>query len=94
MGSSQPSSKLDLYVVARIVNVLREQGPAKRTQLTVMTRLSYDTLVRYLDWMSEKGFVSIDPDENVHLTREGQQVYESLVRWILEYVGKLHFPRF
>ena len=94
MDSNQPSSKLDLYVVARIVNVLSEKGPVKRTQLSVMTRLSYDTLVRYLDWMNHKGFVRIDTEDNVILTEEGHKVYERLVTWILEYVGKLQFPRF
>ena len=94
MSSSQPSSKPDLYVVARVVNVLREQGPTKRTQLAVMTRLSYDTLVKYLDWMNQKGFVRFDDEENVVLTQEGEEVYDRLVKWILEYVGKLRFPRF
>ena len=94
MSSSQPSSKPDLYVVARVVSVLREQGPTKRTQLAVMTRLSYDTLVKYLDWMNQKGFVRFDEEDNVVLTQQGEEVYERLVRWILEYVGKLRFPRF
>ncbi|HXW94903.1 MAG TPA: winged helix-turn-helix domain-containing protein [Nitrososphaerales archaeon] len=94
MSSSQPSSKPDLYVVARVVNVLREKGPTKRTQLAVMTRLSYDTLVKYLDWMNQKGFVRFDEEENVVLTQQGEEVYDRLVKWILEYVGKLRFPRF
>ena len=80
--------------MARVVNVLREQGPTKRTQLAVMTRLSYDTLVKYLDWMNQKGFVRFDDEENVVLTQEGEEVYDRLVKWILEYVGKLRFPRF
>jgi predicted transcriptional regulator len=94
VGLDQPSSKLDLYVVARIVNVLNEKGPVKRTQLSVLTRLSYDTLVKYLDWMNQKGFVRIDKEENVILTEDGHKVYERLVTWILEYVGRLQFPRF
>ncbi len=81
-------------MIARIVNVLRDSGPTKRTQLAVLTRLSYDALVRYLDWMNHKGLVSFDSDENVRLTQEGYQVYDRLVTWILEYVGKLRFPRF
>jgi len=93
MDSSQPSSKPDLYVVARIVNVLREEGPMKRTQLSMTTRLSYDALVRYLEWMKQSGFVLLDDDDVVHLTQEGLQVYDRLVKWILEYVGRLRFPR-
>ena len=94
MSSSQPSSKPDLYVIARIVYVLREQGPTKRTQLAVLTRLSYDSLVRYLEWMIHKGLFTIDANEEIHLTEEGQKVYDRLVSWILEYVGTLRFPRF
>jgi len=30
----------------------------------------------------------------VVLTQEGEEVYDRLVKWILEYVGKLRFPRF
>ena len=94
MGSSQPTSKPDLYVVARIVQVLRDNGQTKRTQLAMMTGLSYDALVRYLEWMNRKGFVRLDAEDNVHLTEEGHQVYDRLVNWILEYVGSLRFPRF
>ena len=93
MSSGQPGSKPDLYVVARIVNALREKGPVKRTELSAMTGLSYDTLVKYVQWMEEKGFVKLDAQENVTLTQEGFQVYDRLVKWILEYVGRLRFPR-
>ena len=94
MSSNQPSSKPDLYVIARIVNVVREQGPTLRTQLAVLTWLSYDSLVRYLEWMSHKGLDTIDANEVIHLTEEGHKVYDRLVSWILEYVGALRFPRF
>lgn len=93
MSSEQPNSKPDLYVVARIVNALREKGPVKRTELAVMTGLSYDTLVKYLQWMNEKGFVKTDSEDNVILTQKGYEVYDKLVKWILEYVGRLRFPR-
>ena len=94
MDSEQPISKLDLYVVARIVSALRQKGDMKRTELATTSGLSYDTLVRYLQWMESKGFVRLDAGEKVVLTPEGYQVYDRLVKWILEYVGKLRFPRF
>ena len=94
MGSGQPTSKPDLYVVARIVKVLRDNGQTKRTQLATMTGLSYDALVRYLEWMNHKGFIRLDAEDNVHLTEEGHRAYDRLVNWILEYVGTLRFPRF
>ena len=94
MKSDLPSSKPDLYVVARIVKALRDEGPTRRTQLALTTGLSYDSLVRYLGWMGERGFVVLDADDKVVLTSEGVEAYDRLVRWILEYVGKLKFPRF
>ena len=94
MVSDQPTSKPDLYVVARIVKVLRDNGQTKRTQLATMTGLSYDAMVRYLEWMNGKGFIRLDAEDDVHLTEEGHRVYDRLVEWILEYVGSLRFPRF
>ncbi len=94
MSSDQPSSKPNLYVIARIINTLKEQGPMKRTQLATLTDLSYDSLVKYLDWMNDRKFVKMDPDGNVVLTNDGYLAYDRLVRWILEYVGRLRFPRF
>ena len=94
MSSDQPSSKPNLYVIARIINTLKEQGPMKRTQLATLTDLSYDSLVKYLEWMNDRKFVTMGPDGNVVLTKDGYPAYDRLVRWILEYVGRLRFPRF
>jgi predicted transcriptional regulator len=88
VDSGQPSSKLDLYVVARIVVALREKGKLKRTELATVSGLSHDTLVKYLRWMEEKGFAKPDAEDNVLITAEGYQVYDRLVKWILEYVGE------
>jgi len=44
--------------------------------------------------MGEKGFVTFDAEGGVVLTPAGNQAYDRLVRWILEYVGRLKFPRF
>jgi len=93
VDSEKPSSKLDLYVVARIVSALREKGQLKRTELATVSGISYDTLLKYLHWMEDKGFVKLDAEDRVILTPEGYRVYDRLVKWILEYVGKLRFPR-
>ncbi|MEM0146572.1 MAG: hypothetical protein QXH66_06285 [Conexivisphaerales archaeon] len=66
----------------------------KRTQVATLTDLSYDSLVKYLEWMNDRGFVRMYPDGNVVLTKDGYLAYDRLVRWILEYVGRLRFPRF
>jgi len=45
----------------------------KRTNLAQVSGLSYDKLQKYLNWMIEKGLVSIDGDGYVSLTRRGQR---------------------
>ena len=56
------------HVVAMIVKALRNEGPTRKTQLALTTGLSYDSLVRYLGWMGERGFVVLDADDKVVLT--------------------------
>lgn len=43
--------------------------------------------------MSKKGFVVIDDDGMVVLTKAGSKTYDELVQWIMKYVGQLKFPR-
>jgi predicted transcriptional regulator len=64
-----------------------------KTALATSTRLAYDRLVKYLSWMSEKGFIEIDEDGSVSLTKEGLKAYDELVRWIMKYIGQLKFGR-
>ncbi|HZW57686.1 MAG TPA: winged helix-turn-helix domain-containing protein [Nitrososphaerales archaeon] len=86
--------KPDLYVIARIINVLKEKGSLNRTALATSTGLAYNRLSSYLDWMIEREFVAIsDEGGYVSLTQAGIEVYDDLVRWIFRYVGKLKFPR-
>ena len=93
MSSGEPSSKPDLYVIARIIKVLKEKNKMNRTALATSTGLAYDKLINYLVWMLERKFVEIDRDGNVKLTKEGTEAYDELVRWIMKYVGQLRFPR-
>ena len=93
MSSGEPSSKLDLYVIARIIKALREKGKMNKTALATCTGLAYDKLVKYLSWMSEKGFIAIDENGHVLLTKEGLEAYDELVKWIMKYIGQLKFPR-
>lgn len=94
MNSNQPNSKPDLYVVARIISVLKEKGRIKRTELATLTGVAYDRLSKYVEWMNQEGLLKIDPEGNVTLTEHGLETYNNLVKWILRYVGKLKFPRF
>ncbi len=93
MNLGEPSSKPDLYVVARIIKVLKEKNKMNKTALATSTGLAYDKLVKYLAWMSERGFVTENEDGLVCLTKEGSAAYDDLVHWIMKYVGQLKFPR-
>ena len=94
MSSNQPNSKPDLYVVARVISVLKEKGNMKRTELATATGVAYDRLSKYVDWMTQEGLLKIDAEGNISLTKLGSETYDRLVKWILQYVGKLKFPRF
>jgi hypothetical protein len=43
--------------------------------------------------MSEKGLIKLDSNEQVVLTKLGADTYDELVKWILQYVGKIRFPK-
>lgn len=86
--------KPDLYVVARIIKTLRENNGMKKTNLSTASGLAYDKMVKYLEWMVEKGFVETDSEGLIYLTKKGEDAYEKLVAWILEHIGRLDFPRF
>jgi predicted transcriptional regulator len=93
MNSEPPNSKPDLYVVARIIKALKKKNKINKTALATCTELSYDKLVKYLDWMSKKGFVETDENGAVILTKAGSETYDELVQWIMKHVGQLKFPR-
>lgn len=93
MNSETQSSKPDLYVVARIIKSLKEKNKVNKTTLGTSTGLAYDKLIKYLDWMSKKGFVEIDENGLVVLTKDGSEAYDELVQWIMKHVGQLKFPR-
>ena len=93
MNSGRLTSKPDLYVVARIIAALRDKGATKRTVLATSTGVAYDRLVTYIDWMAQKQLISIDEEDNIRLTELGLATYDDLVKWILQYIGRLKFPR-
>ena len=94
MNSGEPISKPDLYVLARIIKVLKERKSLNRTTLATATGFSYYRLVKYLDWMSCKRFGKLNSNGDVILTKLGAETYGRLVNWILHYVGKVRFPKF
>ena len=44
--------------------------------------------------MSEKGFIELDSNDEVLLTKLDAETYDLLVNWILKYVRKVRFPKF
>ncbi|MGD0071895.1 MAG: winged helix-turn-helix domain-containing protein [Candidatus Bathyarchaeia archaeon] len=93
MNYKETSSKPDLYVIARIIKALKEKNRMNKTALATSTGLAYDKLVKYLAWMSAKGFIVVDENGLVILTKDGAEAYDELVSWIMKYVGQLKFPR-
>lgn len=72
---------------------MKKKKKINKTALAISTELSYDKLVRYLDWMSKKGWVIVDVNGSVTLTKAGSEIYEELVQWIVKHIGQLKFPR-
>jgi len=93
MNSGEPISKPDLYVLARVIKTLKEKNRLNKTALATSTGLSYDRLIKYLDWMANKGFVEFDSSGNVELTKLGAETDDQLVKWILQYIGKVRFQK-
>ncbi len=88
-----PYPKLDLYVIARIITVLKEKGAVNRTNLATSVGLAYDKLAKYLTWMNDKKLISSSKDGIISLTVEGLKSYDELVDWIMRYIGRVRFPK-
>ncbi len=93
MNSEGTLSKPDLYVLARVIKTLKEKNCLNKTALATATGLSYDRLVKYLDYMVTKGFVAYDLNDDVVLTKAGSETYDQLVKWILEHIGRVRFQK-
>lgn len=81
--------RIDLIVLARMLDALYEEGRMRKTRLQLASRLNYPAFKRYLDWMVEKGLLRIvetEDGEYVELTREGLDSYEKLVVWVKKFV--------
>ncbi len=84
--------RLDIIVLARILDTLYSEGRMKKTHLQMASRLNYPAFIRYLNWLVEKKLVRIVEDkdgEYVELTQKGRESYERVVLWLKEYIGRL-----
>jgi predicted transcriptional regulator len=70
----------------------KENGPMLRTRLQVATGVSYDNLVRYLEWMVVRDLVVLnegnDGHQTVVLTPKGKDAYRTVVLWINNVVSE------
>src|SRR6266850_4593560 len=87
-----PLSKVDLLVVARVLERLwREGEPMVLSRLQVGSNLSYDSCARYVAWLSERGLVVLGPSEDAHqrvaITPSGYKAYAKLAEWMEEFLG-------
>ncbi len=83
--------RVDLLVVARMLDALHEEGRMKKTRLQLYSRLNYPAFKRYLNWLTDRGLVRIVKErdgEYVELTEEGRESYEKLVEWVKKYVSE------
>jgi predicted transcriptional regulator len=82
----------DLYVVARFLERLSLSGKEyKRTQLQMAVGLNYNVYVKYLNWLIEKGLITIekgsDGHDYVRITEKGLDSHARLVEWMKEIMG-------
>jgi len=92
-NSEKSAQRLDLYVIARIIIVLKENGSINKTNLATTAGLAYDKLGKYVSWMLEKKLINFDENGVITLTEEGAKSYEELVDWIMRYIGRVRFPK-
>lgn len=92
MRVTGPLERPDLYVVARFLERLWRDGrPHGKTDLQLAVRLNYTVYKRYLDWMLEKGLVTLVPTadgERVAITPKGLETYHTFVSWLKDTVGE------
>ena len=78
----------DLYVLARFLNILYENGqPMKKTNLQMRTGLNYVRFTEYFEWMISHGFVQRKDEDGMEmysLSPQGLDAYHRLVAWIRE----------
>jgi predicted transcriptional regulator len=81
--------KPDLYVVARFLEIMYNNGSAmKKTNIQMLLGVRYPRFIEYLEWLLEHELVaeSLDEEkkERIVLTQKGFDSYHKLVDWIKE----------
>jgi len=69
-------SRVDLYIVYRILKTLKENGPMSKTSLALYAKLNYQRAVKYVEHLSQMGLVEVD--KHVKLTQRGLEILEKI----------------
>jgi predicted transcriptional regulator len=76
-----------LYVLARFLDKLYENGRLKKTNLQMRVGLNYPRFIEYLDWLVSHGLVQQTDEggaELYSLSSQGLDAHRRLVAWIRE----------
>jgi len=87
MTDISPIGRPDFIVLTRILDRLwKADCPLLRTHLQVASNMSYDSLIKYLEWMKQRGLIITTGDNNGHervaLTEKGRDACSTIVVWI------------
>ena len=57
-GGEKRLERPDLYVIARFLEILRKNGPTKKTNVHMLLGLNYPRFTGYHEWMEEHELVT------------------------------------
>jgi len=69
-------SRVDLYIVYRILKTLKKNGPMSKTSLALYAKLNYQRAVKYVEHLSQMGLVEVD--KHAKLTQRGLEILEKI----------------
>jgi len=78
--------KTNVQVLGRLAESFIENNSLKKTEMHLVSRLRWDSFVKYLDWMQKNGFIESQIDGRVRtymLTPSGREMFNRL----LDFVG-------
>ncbi len=77
----------DIYVITRFLESLwmKGKGQMRRTELQMSVQVNYNIFVKYLNFLTEKGLVSVveeDGERVVRITEKGVSAYNLVVELV------------
>lgn len=78
--------KLDFIVLERFANAFSVNTSMKKTHLHLVSRLRWDSFVKYLEWFQVNNYienkVSQDDAGQYHLTENGREMFRRLLQFL------------